>query len=141
MLRFLDDLAHLISSLSFSFFFFFPCSFIIIVPFFLYSEFPFSSSTHKRLFNFLLLQDKEKEVEEDDDDVDENDETVLDLIRVRVVTRSCGNTLVGSFRWLLLITSSCINWQHPITFSCNNHIYVLWQFDPFNIYKNQRIII
>ena len=81
-------------------------SFIIIVPFLLYSEFPFSSSTHKRLFNFLLLQDKEKEVEEDD----ENDDTVLDLIRVRVVTRSCGNTLVGSFRWLLLITSSCINW-------------------------------
>lgn len=102
MLRFLDNLAHLIPSL-FLPFFYYCCSFS------LHSEFPLSS-THKRLFNFLLLQDKEKEVEEDDDDVDENDETVLDLIRVRVVTRSCGNTLVGSFLWLLLITSSCINW-------------------------------
>jgi len=36
-----------------------------------------SSSTHKQLFNFLLLQDNEDEGEEDDA---ENDET-LDLIR------------------------------------------------------------
>lgn len=97
MLRFLDNLAHLISSLFLLFF--------IIRELFLHSEFPLSS-THKQLFNFLLLQDKQKEDEEEDDD--ENDVT-LDLIRVRVVTRSCGNT-IGSFLRLLLTTSSCINW-------------------------------
>ena len=65
-----------------------------------------SSSTHKELFNFLLLQDNEDEGEKDDDA--ENDET-LDLMMGRDVTRSCGNTL-GGFLRLLLITSSCINW-------------------------------
>lgn len=94
MLRFLHNLAHLIPSFS---------SLYYSWNFSLHSE--FLSSTHKQLFNFLLLQDKEKEDEEDDD---ENDET-LDLIRVRVVTRNCGNTK-GSFLRLLLTTSSCINW-------------------------------
>lgn len=66
-----------------------------------------SSSTHKELFNFLLLQDKEDDEGEEDDA--KKDET-LDLIMGRdIVTRSCGNTL-GGFLWLLSITSSCINW-------------------------------
>lgn len=72
-------------------------------PFFHYSEFPLSSCTHKRLFNFLLLLD--------DDDDDDDDVSLEDLILARIVTRSCGNTFSGLIlRLLLSSTNSCINW-------------------------------
>lgn len=66
-----------------------------------HSEFPLSSSTHRKLFNFLLLKDGVDE--------DEDDESVVDLSRGRIVTRSCGKTL-GCFLLVSSKTSSCINW-------------------------------
>lgn len=75
-------------------------------------EFPLSSSTHhKQLFNFLLLQgedEEEIEEEEEEEDEDSDDDKIVELTLGWIVTRNCGNTL-GSILLLLSTTSSCIN--------------------------------
>ena len=68
---------------------------------------PSSSSTHRELFNFLLLYGDEEEEEEEGDD--EYDDILDDFVMSIVVTRSCGNTL-EDLVWLLLITYSRRNW-------------------------------
>lgn len=63
----------------------------------------------KQLFDFLLLLDNKKDDEEEEEDEDEDSDEIHDHLRVRVVTRSCGNTLgVLPLLWLITI-SSCIN--------------------------------
>lgn len=80
--------------------FFFFLSFYIYYSSALNLEFSLSSSTHKQLFNFLLLKGNLDEEEEDDES--------LYLNPARILTRSCGITFGGFLRWLSAV-NGCIS--------------------------------